>query len=252
MVRQSIYHQVTFSFYPLGDHALIIKANNFDHIRKITPHIQKIIKNIPIIDIMATLESIVIIYDAMQCDFATICDIGENILYELHEKAHHPYQRNIYKLPIYYNNGDIGEYTQDFKFLCNHLSLSPTQLIANHTSQHAEVLMIGFQPGFLHAGMMSDEWNIPRATKIKPKVRAGTVCVAICQSVITTIDTPTGWHVIGQTPFLNFSLNHNPPIMIKAGDIIQYQSINYHDFVTLKAKFANGEISLESMINDKS
>ena len=236
---------MAYQYQPLGDHGVLVKFDEQSTLRHIIPLLKHFDIKPPFIDIIPTLESLYINYDADMINYHDIVSLSNTILTNLLESEessqYQPSYIKVYDVPLYYY-GDIQDpYYQDVNFLCDTLQLSHADFIHEHHQQLCDVLMIGFQPGFLYSGYLNEKWDIPRATKMKTNVPAGTVSIAIRQNVMSTIPAPTGWHIIGKTPFINFSLHHDPIITINAGDKIRFYPIHHHDFITLQQRFENGE-----------
>ncbi|MCF6198092.1 MAG: allophanate hydrolase subunit 1 [Hyphomicrobiaceae bacterium] len=144
-------------------------------------------------------------------------------------------------LPICYG-GDCGP---DLAPLADQLCLSENDVIAAHLETMQRVLMIGFAPGFLYTGRLSEMFNLPRLPDIKPCVPAGSVSVALGQSVISSTAHPTGWRVIGRTPFRNFDPAREPAIIINAGDEIRFVQIDQSAYEDLRNRDRHGLWQLE-------
>ncbi len=135
-----------------------------------------------------------------------------------------------WRFPVCYG----GETGPDLAKIAARTSLSQEEVIAAHQSMVQRVLMIGFAPGFLYTGMLPDLFELPRLPQIKPMVAAGSVCVAIGQTVISATPNPTGWHVIGRTPFRNFDPARDPPVVIGAGDELAFYAIDQQQYADLR------------------
>ena len=141
-----------------------------------------------------------------------------------------------WRLPICYG-GDFGP---DLAPLAEQLSLSESEVIAAHLELVQRVFMVGFAPGFLYSGQLPELFNLPRLSDIKACVPAGSVSVALGQSVISSTAHPTGWRVIGRTPFRNFDPGREPAMVIKAGDEIRFQQIDKSAYEELRNKGRHG------------
>ncbi len=137
-----------------------------------------------------------------------------------------PSGRKRWQLPVCYG----GEAGPDLASLSGRLSVSQRELVAAHGSDIQRVFMIGFAPGFLYTGMLPKLFDLPRREQVRPVVPAGSVSVAIGQSVISSTPAPTGWHVIGRTPLLNFAPHRDPAVLIKAGDEIRFCAIEPDEY----------------------
>lgn len=115
-----------------------------------------------------------------------------------------------------------GENGPDLKECALALEMSPAQFIQNHNSKPLTVLSVGFAPGFLYCGLHDAKFALPRRTNVRAKVPAGSILFAAGQTAIAATDIPTGWSVIGRTTFRNFQPNNEPPVLIVAGDAVEF------------------------------
>jgi inhibitor of KinA len=143
-----------------------------------------------------------------------------------------------WRLPVVYG-GEVGP---DLEHIAEKMSLSVDEVIEAHFSTIQRVFMIGFAPGFLYTGMLPELFNIPRLPDIKPQVPAGSVSIAIGQTVISSTSHPTGWHVIGRTPFSNFDPERQPPVLISAGDEIEFYQIDQSSFDKWEPEHGEGHL----------
>ena len=89
---------------------------------------------------------------------------------------------------------------------------------------------MGFLPGFSYMTGLDERLYLPRRTKPRTKVPAGSVAIALDQSVIYPVASPGGWNLIGQMALPLFDVRRSDPILLRAGDLIQFISINDHEF----------------------
>ncbi len=155
-------------------------------------------------------------------------------------------KKRRWRLPICYG----GEMGPDLARIADQASMSEQEVIAAHHQLVQRVFMTGFAPGFLYTGMLPDMFKLPRLPEIKPMVSAGSVAVAIGQTVISSTPNPTGWHVIGSTPFRNFDPDRDPPFLIGAGDEIAFFAIDQEQFKDLRQSAQKGveEMTREEVV----
>ena len=96
--------------------------------------------------------------------------------------------------------------------------------------------MIGFAPGFPYLGGMSTKLATPRRPSPRLAIPAGSVGIAGNQTGIYPLETPGGWQIIGRTPLQLFRPTGPFPSLLKAGDQINFISID------VKRNFTNGRI----------
>jgi len=99
------------------------------------------------------------------------------------------------------------------------------QVIAMHAACTLRVMMLGFAPGMAYLGELPPEWDIPRRAEIKPLVPAGSLLVAIRQTVFFATDAPTGWRTIAHSPFRGFRPETGTPFTLSPGDEVIFEPV---------------------------
>lgn len=122
-----------------------------------------------------------------------------------------------HRIPVYYG----GENGADLAALALEKQLSPDEVIRLHTSKVYRVYMIGFLPGFSYMAEVDERIALPR--KEKPiLVPAGSVAIAGSQTGIYPFNSPGGWNIIGRTPVQLFNAQAQNPVLLKAGDEVEF------------------------------
>lgn len=129
-----------------------------------------------------------------------------------------------------------GEYGPDLKFVAQHSKLSIKEVIKIHTEKECFIYMLGFLPGFVYLGGMSDKINTPRLEKPRLEVLEGSVGIAGKQTGIYPIGSPGGWQIIGRTPIKLYDPQKKFPFLLKSGDYIKFYPINKEQFKEIEKK----------------
>ena len=103
-----------------------------------------------------------------------------------------------------------------------------------------EVFMMGFLPGFPYLGLLPEIFDLPRRVEPRVHVPPRSISVAARQTTIYTIDSPGGWHVIGQIPISILNTSQLPPVDMDLGDQIKLNSIDQREFETISKKNISG------------
>jgi inhibitor of KinA len=135
-------------------------------------------------------------------------------------------QINNITIPVYYSGDDLS-------LIAAMHQLSPEEVIHIHTSKIYRVFMLGFLPGFAYMGAVDERIATPRKISPRVKVAAGSVGIAGFQTGIYPLDSPGGWQLLGQTPLKIFDQKKENPCLLKAGDAVQFISINKEIFQEL-------------------
>lgn len=118
--------------------------------------------------------------------------------------------------------GDAGP---DLEEVAGALGVSTADFIAQHNAAPLRLLTTGFAPGFVYCGFHAAALEVPRRREVRRSVPAGTILFAARQTAITATAIPTGWHVIGRTPFRNFDASAEPPTRLREGDSIWFEAV---------------------------
>ena len=142
------------------------------------------------------------------------CDLQKN---SVEEKA--------IRIPVCYEK----EFATDIEMLAIEKIISIEEIIQLHTSVNYRVYMLGFLPGFAYMGKTDERLNYTR--KHQPEsIKAGSVGIAGRQTGIYPIDSPGGWQIIGRTPIKMFDREKEEITFLKAGDTVQFYSINSEEY----------------------
>lgn len=134
-------------------------------------------------------------------------------------------QRPVIRIPVCYD----PPYAMDLEQLAVQKGLSAVEVINKHMSRIYRVYMIGFLPGFSYMAGVDEQLWVPR----KPQpvaVQAGSVGITGLQTGIYPVNCPGGWYIIGRTPVKLFDASAKVPVLLNAGDQVQFYRITKEEF----------------------
>ena len=155
-------------------------------------------------------------------------------------------EKRLWQIPTCYSDFFGFDLTQ----LAEQLQLSKEQIIQLHTESSYRIYGMGFLPGFLYLGGLSEQLHFPRKGKVTPNVPKGSVAIGGKQTGIYPQNSPGGWHVIGRTPIELFDLKKNAPSPFSVGDSIQFVSIDFEEFEEIRSEIDAGNYQLKSVSHD--
>lgn len=216
-----------------GDKALVMEFGN-----KIDPEINDKVRKMylgitnkeidGVEEVIPSYRSVLIIYNPLQISKNKLIDkldfIKNNLENFQFEKP------EIIEIPTVYG----GEYGPDLEFVAEYNDLSKDEVIEIHNEKKYLVYMLGFTPGFVYVGGMSEKIATPRLDEPREKINKGSVGIAGSQTGIYPITSPGGWRLIGRTPLDLFDPYRDPPFLIKAGDYINFKKISKEKFKKIK------------------
>jgi KipI family sensor histidine kinase inhibitor len=100
--------------------------------------------------------------------------------------------------------------------------LSADEVVARHSGRRYTTDLLGFVPGFAYLSELDAALQLPRRSQPRSRVPAGSVAIAGAQTAVYPLDTPGGWHIIGRTEMVMFDPSHDPPALLRAGDLVRF------------------------------
>lgn len=180
-----------------------------------------------VIGIVPTYRSLAIEYDSVTITQGELIARLESLLASLSANRR---RSRRWRIPVVYG-GDFGIDFDDFR---RRHDLSRDELIARHTAPDYRVFMIGFMPGFAYLGGLDARLHTPRRDSPRTKTPAGSVSVGGQQTAVSSVEAPSGWHLLGRTPVRTFAPERASPILIEAGDSVRFEAIHAGRFTQLQ------------------
>lgn len=232
--------RLKISFKPLGDRGLRI-----GFLEEISPEVNRLVRtfayaiihaNIPgEIELIPTYAAISLYYNPLIIGYYELIKHLEQIEKDL-TKIDLPPARLI-EIPVLYG-GEVGP---DLEDVAVYHSLNIDQVIELHSARPYLVYMLGFTPGFPYLGGLSDQLAIPRLTNPRTKIPGGSVAIGGNQTGIYSIDAPGGWRIIGHTPVKLYDPENSEPVLLKAGDYLQFTPIEQKEYLQISAQVEVGK-----------
>lgn len=181
-----------------------------------------------IVGIVPTYRSLALEYDSVVVTQAALIECLERLLAGLSVT---PRPSRRWLVPVAYGDG-FGADFEDFR---RRHALARDELIALHTAPDYRVFMIGFLPGFAYLGGLDARLHTPRRDSPRTRTPAGSVSVGGQQTAVSSVEAPSGWHLLGRTPLRTFDPGREPPMFIEAGDIVRFVPVDAAEFTRLEA-----------------
>lgn len=123
-----------------------------------------------------------------------------------------------------------GEFGPDVDAVAQETGLSREAVINAHLGARYKVLMFGFAPGYGYMGGVPEALQLPRKTTPLMGMPKGAVMIAGPQCLVTTLQMPSGWHIIGRSPTEILTQDPDRPTLFGVGDEVVFNRISRDEF----------------------
>jgi inhibitor of KinA len=168
--------------------------------------------------------SILIDFDPLRMSHEEAASLLENLAVQGMTQYQRPV--NIVTIPVCYD----PEFGPDLEDIANHAQIPACEVIRLHSSAMYRVHFLGFTPGFAYLGGLPEALHMPRLSRPRTQVPAGTVAIAGSQAGVYPVDSAGGWQLIGRTPVRVFDPNSTRPALLEPGDLVKFSAIDRATF----------------------
>jgi KipI family sensor histidine kinase inhibitor len=122
----------------------------------------------------------------------------------------------LLEIPCTFDGPDLAE-------VATHCGATPAAVVALLTARPLTVDAVGFSPGFAYLGGLPEALRrVPRRSRPRPSVPAGSVALANGHAAVYPSATPGGWQLIGRTGEPLFTPWEPPYARLSPGDRVQF------------------------------
>lgn len=221
-------------YLPSGDCAITVEfGDRVD--RDVNAHVMALhraLKQQPpvgVIEAVPTFRSLLVHYDPQILSVARLREVVESLRPGAGKAAG---RGRTMILPVAYG----GTHGPDLGAVATACGISADEAVRLHSGLTHHVYMIGFAPGHPYLGDLPEELTLPRRATPRTRLPAGTVAIAVGQTVIYPFVSPGGWHAIGCTPARLFDIDRDPPALLGAGDRVRFRPIAADEYDALTAR----------------
>ena len=190
-----------------------------------------------VIETVPTFRSLLVHYDPLVLDAARLREALEALRPEAAEADE---RGRTLTLPVAYG----GDHGPDLAEVAGSAGITPDEVVRMHSGIAHHVYMIGFAPGHPYLGDLPEALTLPRRATPRTRLAAGSVAIAVGQTVIYPFPSPGGWHVIGRTPAVLFDIGRDPPALLAAGDRVRFRPVDAGDYEALAARPAAERVEI--------
>lgn len=88
------------------------------------------------------------------------------------------------------------------------------------------VAFCGFAPGFAYLEGLDPILHLPRRSRPRTRVPAGSVAIAAGYAAVYPGASPGGWHLLGRTDTEVWSLDRDPPALLAPGTSVRFVAVS--------------------------
>lgn len=233
-------YQLTYK--PYGDKAVLIEWQaKIDEqiLHDILAFKQAILKNNPNVEVVNAYSSLTIIFPFVIADFHAKVEQLKAQYADL-TSIENP-TTTLWKIPVCYD----AKFGIDLHEMSKAIHIPEKEIIQLHTQQQYTIYFTGFLPGFLYLGGLNQALHIPRKTNPRLNVLKGAVGIGGAQTGIYPQQSAGGWNIIGNSPIDFFDRKKPQPCFAKAGDKIQFVSIDLAEHKNISYRVAYKRFKIE-------
>jgi inhibitor of KinA len=188
-----------------------------------------------VVETVPTFRSLMVHYDPRTTSAAAL---REAIRPLLDREGGARARRRVWTIPVCYEGGCAP----DLDEVAERTGRSREEVVALHAEPVYRVYMLGFLPGFPYLGDLPEPLRLPRRENPRTRVPAGSVAIAISLSAVYPVESPGGWHLIGNTPVTFFDLGRDPPALLAPGDGVRFRPVTADEHAELRRSAALPEV----------
>ncbi len=230
-------------FLPAGDGGLIVELGDAVD-ERINAQVIALDRRIDraaiegVLETVPTYRSVLVLYDPLEIRAHALTERLSELVSQADVAEEVP---RHWVFPVAYG----GAYGMDLDFVARSHEMTTEEVIRLHSGAEYRVYMIGFAPGFTYLGGLPPALATPRRSDPRPRTPAGSVSLGGVQAAITSIEAPSGWHMLGRTPARLFDLRRQSPFLLKVGDRVRIAEISPGAFERLSGLAEKGELVAE-------
>jgi inhibitor of KinA len=163
-----------------------------------------------------------------------------------HEFIPNRYTNSHWLIPVCYDK----KFGLDLEHISNETKLSVEEIVRIHTATPYRIYFSGFLPGFLYLGGLNPKIHVARKSTPRLNVSKGAVGIGGAQTGIYPKKCPGGWQILGQTPIDMFDISLKDLTPFKPGDSIQFESVEFNDFLRIEEEISLNKYQLKKSSHD--
>lgn len=176
-----------------------------------------------VIEVVPAFVNLLVVFDPLVTDHdvveAAVRSIRSNVTAT-------PGTGHDHVVPVCYED----DFAPDLAAVAAATGLSVDAVIDVHVAAEFRVAMYGFAPGYAYMSGLPATIQVPRKAAPVRGIAADSVIIAGPQCLITTMEMPTGWSVIGRSATQVLRPDDASPFLFDVGDRVRFSRIDRATF----------------------
>lgn len=212
------------AFVPVADHALLVEfaTEASDAVTESVAALDRALTNRPIhgvVDVVPAYVNLLLDFDPTVTDHVVVEAAVRELLAS---PTVPPTASTRHRVPVCYED----ELAPDLAAVATATGLSTDAVVAAHLAGDYRVVMFGFAPGCAYLSGVDERIRVPRKAAPVRGVPADSVIIAGPQCLVTTIEMPTGWSVIGRSAIPALRPDADRPFRFEPGDRVTFDRVD--------------------------
>lgn len=221
------------AYVPIADHALLVEfaTEIGDAANAAVVSLDRAIARHPptgVVEVVPAFVNLLIDFDPTVTDHSSVESAVRDLLA-------HPSDADVVPRDHVVNVCYEGAFAPDLAAVAESSDLSVEAVIEAHLAGEYRVVMYGFAPGYAYLAGVVDAIQVPRKPAPIRGVAAGSVIIAGPQCLVTTIEMPTGWSIIGRSPTEVLRPDIDRPFLFDPGDRVRFERVDSATFERMAA-----------------
>lgn len=226
-------------FLPAGDTALVVEfGREID--RAVSERVLGLRDRVQaaalagVVELVPSFRSLMVHYDPVRTSSARLTSSLRELL-QSRGSAERP--TRLWRIPVCYE----GQHAPDLEEVARRTGMDAAAVVRLHAQTRYHVYMIGFLPGYPYLGDLPEALRLPRRSDPRVRVPAGAVAIAAGMTGVYPVESPGGWHLIGNTPVRLFDAAQPQPALLAPGDAVCFEPISAVEHDRLRRRIQAGE-----------
>jgi inhibitor of KinA len=225
-------------FTPVADHALLVAFGDTqtDATSAAVLALDQALAASPppgVHECVPALVNLLIAFDPLLTDHQAL---RVQVMRLLNRASQPPREGQLREVEVCYDDG----LAPDLKAVAQASGLGIDAVIACHLQAEYIVRMFGFAPGYAYLSGVPAAIQVPRKPAAVRGIPAGSVLIAGPQCLVTTLDMPTGWSIIGRSPTRILTADDRVPVRFGVGDRVRFRRIDGAQYAQRRAAPQHG------------